>query len=141
MGMRQLSDIIFRQRPVTLPATATVKEACGQMKACQCGSVLITDQAGHLVGIFTGRDAVSRVLADGRDPQKTKLADVMTKEPVTMSPGETAIEALRVMWSGGFRHLPVLDGIKIVGIVSRGDFKGHEQDRLDEECDLWEHLR
>ena len=69
---------------------------------------------------------------------KTK---VMTASPVTMAPTKTAIDALRLMWDGGFRHVPLVDAGRIVGVVSRGDFKGDEQTWLDEECELWEHMR
>lgn len=111
------------------------------MNEYRAGSVLVTDETGRLAGIFTGRDAVCRVLATGKDASQTKLADVMTSAPVTMSPGQTAIEALRLMWDGGFRHVPVVKNGEVVGVVSRGDFKGNEQDRLDEERNLWEHMR
>jgi CBS domain-containing protein len=139
--MRRLSDIVYNQQPLTLRPSATVKEACAQMRERRAGSVLVTDENGHLAGIFTGRDAVCRVLAAGKDAAKTKLADVMTAAPVTMPPDKSAIDALRLMWDGGFRHLPVVKAGRVVGVVSRGDFKGDEQDRLDEERELWEHMR
>lgn len=139
--MRRLSDIAYHQQPLTLPPTATVKEACRCMHDRRAGSVLVTDKNGRLTGIFTGRDAVYRVLAVGKDAAKTKLADVMTADPVVMSPDKTAIDALRLMWDGGFRHIPIVKGGELVGIVSRGDFKGVEHDRLDEERELWEHMR
>lgn len=139
--MRSLSDIIYHQRPLTLRQHDSVQDACRQMSESRCGSVLITNEVGRLLGIFTGRDAVSRVLAKGKDPSKTSLVDVMTKDPITMPSGRSAIDALRLMWDGGFRHLPVVDAGKIVGIVSRGDFKGYEQNRLDEERELWDHMR
>jgi CBS domain-containing protein len=65
----------------------------------------------------------------------------MTPEPVTLGPEKNALDALRAMWDGGFRHLPVLKDGRIMGVVSRGDFKGDEHDRMDEERDLWEHMR
>jgi CBS domain-containing protein len=65
----------------------------------------------------------------------------MTADPTVMSPNKTAIDALRLMWDGGFRHLPVVTDGRLVGVVSRGDFKGCEHDRLDEERELWEHMR
>ncbi len=139
--MRRLSDIIYNQHPVTLHPSATVEDACRQMSEARTGSILITDKTGKLVGIFTGRDAVGRVLACAKDSAQTKLADVMTRDPTTLSPDKNAIDALRLMWDGGFRHLPVVKNGKLLGVVSRGDFKGVEQDRLDEERDLWEHLR
>lgn len=139
--MRRLSDIVLNQHPVTLPETAFVKDACLKMRDTHVGSILVTDSKGHLKGIFTGRDAVYRVLAAGKAAATTKLADVMTAGPETMSPDKSAIDALRLMWEGGFRHVPVVQGAKILGIVSRGDFKAHENDRLEEERELWEHMR
>ncbi|MCE9521737.1 MAG: CBS domain-containing protein, partial [Alphaproteobacteria bacterium] len=64
--MRRLSDIIFNQHPLKLPRSATVKDACEKMREHRAGSVLVTDTRGHLVGIFTGRDAVCRVLASAK---------------------------------------------------------------------------
>lgn len=139
--MRQMSDIILNQHPLIMTANTTVRAACEKMREKRVGSVLVTDKDGALIGIFTGRDAVSRVLAEGRDGEKTKLERVMTKEPMTTSPDVKAVDALRMMWDWGFRHLPVCDKGKILGIVSRGDFKGNEQDRLDEEVSLWQRLR
>lgn len=121
--------------------TATVRAACDQMRACRAGSVLVTDVKGALVGIFTGRDAVCNVLAKGKGAARTRLKHVMTRQPVTMSPDKTAIDALRLMWDGGFRHVPLVADGKIMGIVSRGDFRGDEQGRLEEERELWEHMR
>jgi CBS domain-containing protein len=139
--MRKLSDIVFNQDPLTMPSAATVKDACQHMRDRRTGSVLITDDSGSLVGIFTGRDAVCRVLADGKSPAKTKLQQVMTPNPVTMSSEKSVVDALRLMWDGGFRHVPVIEAGKVVGVVSHSDIKGSEQDRHDEERDLWEHMR
>jgi CBS domain-containing protein len=67
------------------------------------------------LGIFTGRDAVHRVLAEGKSAARTKFAEVMTREPDTMPPGNTAIEALRLMEDGRYRHVPVVDGARSWG--------------------------
>ena len=139
--MRRLSDIIFNQNPLVLPQEASVRDACALMSDRRAGSVMATDQSGKLAGIFTGRDAVTRVLAQGKDAMRTKLAEVMTTNPDTMLPEQTAIDALRLMWDGGYRHLPVVKEGRILGIVSRGDFKADEEDRLEEERNLWEHMR
>ena len=139
--MRRLSDIVCNQNPLILRESATVRTACQQMKERRAGSVLVTDENGALVGIFTGRDAVCGVLAMGKNASKTPLGAVMTRNPVTMLPEKTAIDALRLMWDGGFRHVPVVQGNRVVGCVSRGDFKGDERGRLDEERELWEHMR
>ena len=65
----------------------------------------------------------------------------MTKKPMAMSPDQTAIDALRLMWDGGFRHVPLIRTGQILGVVSRGDFKGVELKRHEDERDLWEHMR
>jgi CBS domain-containing protein len=139
--MRKLSDIIFNQHPLTLRPSVCVKDACEQMRRARAGSAIVTDDQGRLLGIFTGRDAVWRVVAAGKNAETTTLADVMTARPETMTPDKTAIEALRVMWDGGFRHIPVVERGRLLGVVSRGDFKGSESDRLEEERELWEHMR
>jgi CBS domain-containing protein len=138
--MRKMSELVRHQNPLILPPTATAREACRSMRDRRVGAVLVVEADGRLVGVFTGRDAVCRVLAEGKDPAKTRLADVMTPKPDTIAPRSTAIEALRLMTDRGFRHLPVVDAGKVVGIVSKGDFRGLEQDRLDEETGLWERI-
>ena len=139
--MRKLSDLILEQRPLVMNDATTVMEACRRMRDSQAGSVLVTGDTGLLAGIFTGRDAVCRVLAEGRDASATPLGQVMTANPMTLSPEQTAIDALRLMWDGGFRHVPLVRNGKILGVVSRGDFKGVEYNRHEEERDLWEHMR
>ena len=138
--MRKMADMVRNQDPVALPPEATVKDACQRMRDRRIGAVLIIEADRRLVGIFTGRDAVHRVLAEGKNAARTTLAEVMTRDPDTMPPGNTAIEALRRMEDGRFRHLPIIDEGKVVGIVSRFDFSGIELDRLDEETGLWERI-
>jgi CBS domain-containing protein len=140
MHQRHLLDIVHNRKPLVLSPETTVKEACRQMHQRSVGAVLVADAKRHLVGIFTGRDAVGRVVAAGRDPARTTLAEVMTPKPDVMAPGCTAMDALRRMTDGGFRHLPVVENGKLIGIVSRGDFRAMEEARLDEETGLWERL-
>ena len=104
--------------------------------------MLVIDRRHRLVGIFTGRDAVTRVLAEGREGAQTRLAEVMTPAPKTLPPGKSAIEALRLMRDSGFRHIPIVDeGGRLVGVVSSGDFRGLEQAQIDEETGLFERIR
>jgi CBS domain-containing protein len=140
MTNRRMDEIVRNQRPVTVPGSTTVREACATMHERKIGAVLVTDSKGGLAGIFTGRDLV-RVVASSNDPGALTLRTVMTKHPHTMPPAHHAIDALRVMRDGGFRHIPVVDDGKIVGIVSRGDFRGLEHDRLDVETGYWERMR
>src|SRR5215813_9512834 len=114
--MRNMSDMVRNQDPVKLPPSATVRDACRYMRDRRVGAVLVTEGDHRLLGIFTGRDAVHRVLAEGKSAARTKLAEVMTSEPDTMPPGRTPIEALRLMEDGRYRHVPIVDEGKIVGI-------------------------
>ena len=138
MQHRHMGELV-RRNPVTLAATASVQEACRLMHQHRIGAVLVVDAAGRLEGIFTGRDAV-RLLAEGRSPAHTHLHAVMTREPCCMGPGHVAMDALRLMHDGGFRHVPVVHEGRLVGIVSRGDFRAQEHSRLDEETGIWERL-
>ena len=140
MTNRRLAYIVKDQKPLVLPAHETVQQACRCMRERRAGSVLVVDNQHHLCGIFTGRDAV-HALAEGKDAAVTALAQAMTPHPITITPESRAIDALRAMSDGGFRHLPVVEDGRIWGIVSRGDFKGTEIDQLDEEEHLWECIR
>lgn len=140
MVNRHMHEIILRRQPVMMRPEATVQEACREMRDHRVGAVLVTDPAGRLLGIFTGRDAICRMLAERRDAAGTSLAEVMTRQPEAIGPDVTAIEALRLMRDCGCRHLPVVEGDRLLGIVSRGDFQGLEHARLDEETGLWERL-
>ncbi|HEY0185601.1 MAG TPA: CBS domain-containing protein [Rhodopila sp.] len=132
MSHRTVSEIIRRQDPATLPVTATVQTACRVMRDRRVGAVIVTEADGRLAGLFTGRDAVGRVLAEALDPATTPLGAVMTVEPDTLRPQAQAEDALRMMRNGGYRHLPIVEGSKIAGIVSRGDFTCPDRARVDE---------
>ncbi|MBU6459675.1 MAG: CBS domain-containing protein [Proteobacteria bacterium] len=95
----------------------TVDQAAIMMSRRGVGAVLIVEQQ-ELVGIFTERDLVFRVVARGLDVKTTCLADVMTHSPMTVSPDDLFGYALVLMHENGFRHLPVLENGQIVGMVS-----------------------
>jgi CBS domain-containing protein len=137
---RKIEKIVKGQKLQILAEDTTVQQACRCMWDCGTGSVLVVDDQQRLAGIFTGRDAV-RTLAQGKRAEVTTLAQAMTPNPVTISPDSRAIDALRKMNELGFRHLPVVESGKIVGIVTRGAFKGMEIDQLDEEVHVWECIR
>ncbi|WP_072390612.1 CBS domain-containing protein [Hyphomicrobium sp. CS1GBMeth3] len=137
---RRMHYILKDQNPLLMHAGENVQSACKAMRERHVGSVLVVDDHEHLLGIFTGRDAV-KVLAQGGGAAKVTLEQAMTPHPVTITPEHRAIDALRAMSDGGFRHVPVVDRDRIWGVVSRADFKGVEIDRLDEEEDLAERIR
>jgi len=94
----------------------------------------------QLLGIFTGRSAVCRVMAEGRDPAAMRLPEVMPPHPDTTPLGRSAVDTLQVMSDRGFRHSPIIDCGKFVGIVSHGDFRSLEVARHDEHTGLWERI-
>ena len=139
---RPLSELLRgRTAPLALPPGAAVRDACRAMRERAADAVLVADGAGRLLGIFTGQDAVRRVLAEGRDADRATLAEVMTREPATVPPRAAAMEALRLMQDGGFDHVPVVEGGRAVGLVSHGHFLGIERTRLEDETRTFETLR
>jgi CBS domain-containing protein len=140
MTNRKIGNIVRGQKLQILAENATVQQACRCMFDCSTGSVLVVDDQQRLTGIFTGRDAV-RTLAQGKNAEATILSQVMTPNPVTISPDSRAIDALRTMNERGFRHLPVVESGKLVGIITRSTFQGMEIDQLDTEVHLWECIR
>jgi CBS domain-containing protein len=120
MGIRSLRSIVGTGNPVTATKTTTVLEAALLMRTTGKGALLVVE-ASRVVGIFTERDALFRVVAAGRDPATTPMADVMTLHPQTIHPDEPFMQAMRVMHKGGFRHLPVVEHGRPLGIVSARD--------------------
>lgn len=140
MPQRTLGEIVRDQTPLAMPPATTVAEACRAMYDRKVGAVLVTDPDRRLLGIFTGRDAV-RLLADGLDAKATPLDAVMTKQPTTLGPTASAMDALLMLTDCGFRHLPIVQDGRVAGIVSRYDFRAKEQARLDDETGFMEMMR
>lgn len=140
MTNRRIGDIVKGQTLLTLGDQASVQEACRCIWENRKGSVLVVDRHQRLIGIFTGRDAV-HTLAEGKSADATLLSEAMTPNPITLSPETRAVDALRTMNDYGFRHVPVVQDGRILGVVSRRDFKGMEIDRIDEEDNLAERMR
>jgi CBS domain-containing protein len=96
---------------------STVREAAELMASRAVGAVLVVER-DELLGIFTERDVVFRVVARGLDPDATRLSEVMTREPKTIAPEKAFGIAMAVMHENGFRHLPVIDKGVPIGVVS-----------------------
>ncbi len=139
MVRRIIPDVIREQQVVYLGGQATARQAAILMRKHNVGAVLIIEDEA-LKGILTVNDMTYRVIAEGLDPDKTLLGEVMTPDPDTVSSDTTAIDALRLMQNGDYRHLPVVDGGRVLGLVSRRDFHGVEKSRLDDETALWERI-
>jgi CBS domain-containing protein len=114
----RLRDVMGKNRKKTLkvPPSTTVAEAARKMEGAEVGAVLVVD-GERLVGIFTERDAVTRVLAGGLDPQATAVAAVMTSSPLSLPPERPFGAALALMHREGFRHVPVVEDGKVIGMV------------------------
>jgi len=133
MPHRLIETLIQNQRVVTIQMTSTVTETARLMQQSKIGAIMVVAQ-GRLSGIFTERDALFRVLAQGRDPQTTVLGEVMTRDPETITPDKPFGHALHMMYEGGFRHVPVVEDGVPVGIVSARDVLGPELEEFA--CDL-----
>jgi CBS domain-containing protein len=117
---RPVRSIIEDQEPVMASADMTVAAAARVMKERRVGALLITHK-GRLAGIFTERDALFRVIAAGRDPEETRVAEVMTANPRTIAPDRPFAHALHLMYEGEFRHVPVVEDGRPLGMVSARD--------------------
>jgi CBS domain-containing protein len=122
---RTIRRIIEDQEPLTCPAQTTVREAAHLMKKNYVGAVMVVEN-GKLVGIFTERDALFSVTAEGRDANTARIAEVMTRNPQTIHPDSPLGDALQLMHKSGFRHVPVVEHDRPVGMVSARDALGPE---------------
>jgi signal-transduction protein with cAMP-binding, CBS, and nucleotidyltransferase domain len=123
MTMRTLTQILQRRSPVlcVLEHTHTVADAVQQLAARQLGALLVVDREDRVMGIFSERDLLRRVVAEGRAPEHTALAEVMTRNPVTASPSEDRESALLKMQRAGCRHLPVVVDGMVIDMLSMRD--------------------
>lgn len=112
-----IRNVMERKKLLTAPPETTVKAAAKLMAGRRVSAVMVVEHK-RLVGIFTERDAVFRVIAENRDTGTTRLADVMTREPMSVAPDETFGYALLLMHEHGFRHMPVVENGEPIGIVS-----------------------
>ena len=113
----RVKNVMDRKRRVTARPGTSVARASRLMAEKNVGAVMVVEDR-QLLGIFTERDAVFRVIAEGKDPRATRLDEVMTREPVTVGPDESFGHALMLMHERGFRHVPVVKEGATVGIVS-----------------------
>jgi CBS domain-containing protein len=135
MPHRKLKAIVI-QRPLVIAGPDTsVLVAVKAMKEKGVGSVLVTE-ANSLVGIFTERDLMNRVIAEELAPQNTLLSQVMTEKVIGLESDKPLSHALHLMHQHGFRHVPVLEQGKPVGIVSARDALGIEWQDFERELKM-----
>lgn len=141
MKDRPLIEVAPHRDTICLPPDATVQHACARMREAQLSAVVVTDGQGQLLGIFTGRDAICRMLADGLDPAATTLGSVMTTKVEALGPRDRAIDALHLMHDGGFRHVPVVEGGRVRALVLRSDFRALERAQIEVEDAIFAAIR
>lgn len=139
MPNRKISSIIKGRPVIASSAETSAFDAAVSMSKNKVGSILVVD-SGALVGIFTERDLLSRVVAKGVDPKTVTLAEVMTANPVPISPDKPFSHAMHMMFEGGYRHVPVaVDGVA-VGVVSARDAVWREAEEFEREMDIKTHI-
>ena len=139
MPERSVRDVIAGRKALTAPGKTTVSAAAELMKRHHVGALMVVEH-GRLAGIFTERDAVFRVLAEGRDPATTHVSEVMTAKPRTIDAGKAVGHALMIMYDGGFRHVPVVENGKPLGMISARDALGPELREFETELVHREHI-
>lgn len=126
--MATVQDILDRKgnKIVTASPGETVQEAASKMKAERIGSVLVLGEKGEMLGIFTERDVLHRVVAQRRDPADTRVEEVMTRRVACCKPTTTLEDCRAAMTQNRIRHLPVVHNDELVGIVSMRDVLAQE---------------
>lgn len=117
MYSQPVRDVMEREKLLTASPDISVSKAAKLMAKRRVGAVMVVER-DNLLGIFTERDVVLRVVALDRDPRATRLAEVMTPSPQTIGPEKTFGYALLLMQENGFRHVPVVESGRVIGIVS-----------------------
>lgn len=118
--MHNISSIIRPYRLVTAPPTATAMEVAQLMARAHVGAIPIVE-GGRIVGIFSERDLMTRVIVAGGDPSATRVCDAMTRDVITAEPQDSRSECLEKMQREGFRHLPVLEEGRLLAMLSMRD--------------------
>ena len=135
-----IRSIMEKKKFLTASPETTVSNAAKLMAARNVGAVLVVADE-HLLGIFTERDAVFRVIAKGRDAVTTQLTEVMTAAPKTLDPNKSYGHALLLMQENGFRHVPVVEEGRPVGIISSRNAMDPDLEEYVFEARRREHLR
>lgn len=141
MTHRTVIQSVSPRQLVSLGPEASVHEAACAMTAANCGSALVVDLAGSLLGIVTERDLMTRVIARSLDPAATRVSQVMTAHPRCIGPDARVEDAVLVMIERGFRHLPILspDG-RLMGVFSMRDAMPREVDAAGSLADFHEQV-
>ena len=130
--MSTIGSLVADREVYTLSAEQTVREAARYMTERRVGAASVLSGT-RLVGVLSERDIMSRVVAAAADPDRTSVADVMTRDLVVASPSDSHEEGLRKMKQAGCRHLPVVEAGRLLGMVAQRDLLQIDLTAKDEE--------
>ena len=134
--MMLIRDVIRNREPYSMKPSASVQDAAEFMAARNVGAVCVVDEGGQLLGVFSERDVVKRVVLQKRDPTSIKVGDVTSELRAVIRCDETPHQALERMELIGTRHLPVVDGERWVGMLSMRDLMRVELSEQGDEIKL-----
>ena len=117
---QHIRDLVRDQKVLTIGPKVTVREAARTMTERHIGAILVAENS-RLVGIFSERDILNRVVAKELDPDKTDVESVMTRNPDCLPPTANLRDAMQLMVKHDYRHVPVVDGSRILGVISARD--------------------
>lgn len=129
---RLMPDVVSEQALAALPPDASVRDAVKIMTERRVGALFVME-GPQLCGIFTERDVLVRIVAAGRDADTTRLSAVMTPNPDTLPPDATAADALHLMESRNYRHMPVVKDGAVLGMVSIRDLFAVTKRQLEQD--------
>lgn len=132
MHPRIIPGVVSNQKIISMRADNTAREAAQMMVDSHISAIVITSDDGKLQGIVTERDMVHRVLVTNKHADELKLGDIMTANPMTVSPDDSAMDALELMREHKFRHLPVAEDGMVVGMVSIRDLYDSAKAELED---------
>lgn len=137
MPERTVIESIAHSNVLSVQPQASAFDAACLMTKGRCGSVLIVDAGGAMVGILTERDLMIKIVARRRDPDTTPVSDIMTHNPHFIAPDTSVSEAVLIMQRHNFRHLPILSSTStILGVFSIRDAMAREQGEAESMADL-----
>lgn len=132
-------EVMSAAHLVSCTKDTTIRDAAKLMKHDDVGSVVVVD-GGKVVGIFTERDSLNRVIAQGFDPDTTPLSMVMTPDPDTIGPDAPVKDAIRKMDEFRYRHLPVVELGRLVGVLSIRDLSLRDLAQMAYELETRHHF-
>jgi CBS domain-containing protein len=140
MFSQRIRSVMEKKKLLTAAPDTTVSQAAKLMAKKNVGAIMVVESE-RLIGIFTERDVLVRVIAQGRDAEATRLAEVMTKQPQTVEPDKSYGSALLMMFENGYRHVPVVEGGKVIGIVSSRNALDPDLEEFVAEAQRRKHMR